>query len=233
MVTLLPSSSLFRPRAVENGSTTEAAPISTSEMPTNDGSSKTDKGEVDSTPRPEVQNAGKMVPNNSLQFTTVSELIPNVLAKTAASIWNAGRDGLLRRASQSLSAKENELVQGYRHKYFAVRRKSLLLTKDWRIYNSRMYMYEKKKKQGITIPKPVPPKPTPMVPIVEDVNFSGMDNATVFPASPVYRASDWSADTNVIVRRFVGNSEVPYDPNRNTYPAPDAPPSFSLVAVGT
>lgn len=233
VVTLLPSTSLFRPVVVGNSSTTESAPVPTSELPTSDGCSKTDKEDVDSTPRPEVQNAGKKIPNNPLQFTTISELIPNALAKTAASIWNAGRDGLLRRASQSLSAKENELVQGYRHKYFAVRRKSLLLTKDWRIYNSRMYMYEKKKKQGITIPKPVPPKPTPMVPIIEDANFSGMDNATVISATPVYPTSDWSANTNIIVRRFVGNSEVPYDPNRNTYPAPDAPPSFSLVAVGT
>ena len=211
----------------------EPTPISTSQKPTNGVFSKPYNGEVDSTPKPEVQNASNPVTNHSLQFTTISELIPGVLAKTAVSLWNAGRDGLLRRMSQSLSAKESELVQGYRHKYFAVRRKSLLLTKDWRIYNSRMYIYEKKKKQGIVIPKPVPPKPTPMVPIVEDANFSGMDNATVFPTSPVYRASNWDADTNIIIRRFVGNSEVPYDPDRNTYPSPNAPPSFSLVAVGT
>ena len=162
----------------------------------------------------------------SIQSITGVENQPNLSYVT--SFVNLG----MTIVAKSLSNDEKELFRESYRRYFEFKKKSLALTRDWRIYHSRLAIYEKKTKQGVKAVKPLPPKPTPPVSREEDPAFSHMDPAPTPATHHAFQPSAWRPGEDVVVRRFVGNAEVAFDPTQDVYPSLGAPLSFSLIAVG-
>lgn len=162
----------------------------------------------------------------SIQSITGVENKPNLSYVT--SFVNLG----MTIVAKSLSSDEKEIFRESYRRYFEFKKKSLALTRDWRIYHSRLAIYEKKTKQGVKAVKPLPPKPTPPVSREEDPTFSYMDPAPTPATHHAFQPSAWRPGEDVVVRRFVGNAEVAFDPTKDVYPSLGAPLSFSLIAVG-
>lgn len=133
---------------------------------------------------------------------------------------------------KSLTTEEKNAFRDAYRPFLEFKKKTLVLTKEWRIYRSRMIAYGKMLKKGIAAIKPVTPKPTPPVSQVEDPNFNNMDPAPTPAVHHGFEPTTWSAGENVVIRRFVGNKEVPFNSAEDVYPSPNATLSFSLVAVG-
>ena len=125
------------------------------------------------------------------------------------------------------------VVQSYRQMYLLLRRRSLELTREWRVYQLKQNAYEKRIKMGLKAIPPTLPSPTPRPPpIIEDANFSGMDPPSIPAVTHTYRRSLWKETETILIRQFVGNEEIRFS-NHTVYPTPDQEYSVTYIAVGT